>query len=186
MKTPALILGVPEMDRDHAEIEALIASAGTAGELDLPVLLKKIAEEIGRHFNREESMMAEANVPVMECHKAQHAVILRELAAMLHVAEITDAAAIRKLLTSILPPLIDAHVASVDRLTAEFLKGAMIRRFRHFKAARPRPDGVDAYTALEHLRFQPDPLSLMAVNSPARAETRLAHQEAASPRVLAT
>jgi hemerythrin len=140
VKSSILSLGVPVMDRDHAEIEAMMASVATTIDDELIDLFDRVANELEAHFLREEAMMNEAQVPILDCHKAQHAMILREVTAMRRVAANGDPAVVRTLLASILPQLIDAHLASVDRVTADFLNGKMSRAdFDNFRLPAKTP-----------------------------------------------
>lgn len=140
MNSPILPLGVPIMDRDHAEIEAMLASVETTADNRLIDLFDKIANAIDAHFIREEKMMEDAQVPALECHRAQHAMIMREVTAVRPVAADAEPTRVRRLLALLLPQLIEAHVSSVDRLTAEYLTGKMNRaEFDNFRLpASPR------------------------------------------------
>ncbi len=127
MKQPALLLGVAEMDRDHAEIEALLASVASTADAGLSQLLEALARKIEAHFLREEALLARERLPNLECHRAQHAMILAEISAMRRQSLQADASMVRSALTLILPAVMDAHVGSVDRVAADFLAGRMDR-----------------------------------------------------------
>ncbi len=123
MAEPHLVLGVPEMDDDHARLEALLARVAETSDDGLAALLDAVEEETRAHFTHEEGLMQAANFPVLFCHIAQHKMILDGIVAARGIAERGDAKGLRNYLGSILPELIEGHVASVDRVTAGFLKG---------------------------------------------------------------
>ncbi len=118
-----LILGVPEMDRDHQAIDALFSAVAATGDAELPSLLDRISRELEAHFAREEQLMADGHAPLVECHKAQHRMLLREVAEMTKVAPVAPAKDLRRLMQFVLPQVVAAHVASVDRVAAAYLTG---------------------------------------------------------------
>jgi len=127
MKLPTLVLHVPLMDQDHARIEALLAQALAAPEQDLPRLLHEIEVETVGHFEREEALMRMEDMPVLHCHIAQHRIILSALAEGHRAIELGDMLALRWFLSVELAGAILAHIDSVDRVTASFLKREISR-----------------------------------------------------------
>jgi hemerythrin-like metal-binding protein len=118
---PALPLGVPLMDADHATVEAMFARVAVTADDDLAGLLAEIEAEVAAHFGREEALMAARDAPVAHCHQSQHALLLGEFAQARRLEEATQ---IRRALAS-LAELVASHVASVDRMTAQFLGGTL-------------------------------------------------------------
>src|SRR6266702_8137472 len=102
------ILGVPEMDRDHLAIEALFVSTAQTADDDLPDLLDRIAQKLEDHFRREEILIAAGHVPLSECHKAQHRMILHEVAAVQKIAPGAETRALRRLMETVLRQMINA------------------------------------------------------------------------------
>lgn len=125
MRRPSAQLGVPEIDREHLAIDALLERATASTDTELPLLLDRIAETVADHFEHEERLMESKRVPVLECHRAQHAMILNEIKRMQQAAPLAKPSDLRQLMTLILPQLIDSHVASIDRVSVEFMLGHM-------------------------------------------------------------
>lgn len=123
MCEPGIVLGVPLMDEDHARLEALFARAARAAEAELPALLAEAEAETIAHFGREEQAMQAAGFPVLHCHVAQHKMILAEFETGRRASVAGDLAGLRDFLARVLPEVVAAHVGSVDRVTAAFLKG---------------------------------------------------------------
>ncbi len=123
MAEPNLVLGVQEMDDDHARLEALLGTVHTTADGDLARLLDAVAEETRTHFAHEEALMKAAQFPVLFCHMAQHKMILDGIEAARNSASAGDTARLRRYLAETLPELIESHIGSVDRVTAGFLKG---------------------------------------------------------------
>lgn len=121
---PAIPLGVPEMDADHATLEALFERAGTTPDGDLVTLFHEIEAEVIAHFEREEALMRRAEVPVLHCHETQHRLLLGEFAAARPAEPVPDAKALRQSL-AVLAGFVEGHVGSVDRVTAQFLGGTL-------------------------------------------------------------
>ncbi len=118
---PVITLGVPLMDADHATVEAMFERVETTADADLPSLFAEIEAEVIAHFGREEALMDEAGAPVAHCHKTQHALLLSEFARARPAAD-TDGTDLRRTLAQ-LAEFVAGHVASVDRVTAQFLGG---------------------------------------------------------------
>lgn len=123
MAEPHLVLGVAEMDDDHARLEALLAREATAADADLPALLDAVAEETRTHFAHEEALMRAAQFPVLFCHMAQHKMILDGIEEAQQAGASGNTAKLRAYLAKTLPEQLETHIASVDRVTAGFLKG---------------------------------------------------------------
>jgi hemerythrin-like metal-binding protein len=118
---PAMKLDVPLMDGDHAVIEAMFERVETTDDADLAALLAEIDAEVIAHFAREEVLIDAREVPVANCHKAQHRILLGEFA---RARTATDGGDLRRWL-AVLAELVAGHVGSVDRVTAQFLGGTL-------------------------------------------------------------
>lgn len=116
-------LGVKVMDDDHAALEALLRAAKALPDDALPSALEEISAEVAAHFTREEEEMRAHDVPVLFCHMAQHKRIIDLLAAARGLVEARDSARLRMFLTVMLPGEIEAHINSVDRMSARFMTG---------------------------------------------------------------
>jgi hemerythrin-like metal-binding protein len=135
MKTTPVQLGVPAIDREHRAIAALLERAAASTDAELPPLLDRIAEVVAEHFEHEERLMERERVPVLERHRAQHAMIRNEIKRMRQAAPLAKPSELRQLMTVILPQLIDSHVASIDRVSVEFMLGHLTENdFGAFRA----------------------------------------------------
>ncbi len=121
---PAVILGVPLMDTDHAVVEALFERVATTDDAHLPALFAELEAEVIAHFAREEVLMDSHDAPVAHCHKAQHRLLLGEFATARRLAEVGSEAELRRTI-AMLAEFVAGHVASVDRVTAQFIGGTL-------------------------------------------------------------
>ena len=121
MKLPKLPLGVPVMDEDHAILETLFATAPTTENGGLSDLFETIAAEIRDHFDREETVMERAQVPILHCHKLQHAALLAEVATMRQRLAEAEPGMKRHLIGFVLARLVADHIASIDQISSTFL-----------------------------------------------------------------
>ena len=122
MTPPHTVLGVELMDEDHARLEALLEHAAQAADADLPGLFAQAEAETRAHFEREEKLMQSAGLPVFHCHAAQHRLLLAEFDRARISAISGDTASLRHFLIYALPEMLTAHIDSVDRVTASFLR----------------------------------------------------------------
>jgi hemerythrin-like metal-binding protein len=124
MTGPSLVLGIEMMDADHLRIERLLGEIATASDGDIARLFTDLDAELSAHFAREEELMKAKSFPGLHCHVAQHNNILDQLR---RGAQLTDAAALREHLVTLVPQLVQSHVFTLDRMTAAFLKGEFDR-----------------------------------------------------------
>lgn len=122
MTTPHLALGVPLMDADHAALEALFDRVAATGDARLAALFSEIEAETRAHFAREEALMRAEGLPILHCHIAQHEMILAEFHHGHAAIAAGDDTALRRFLGETLAGHIAAHVASVDAVSATFLR----------------------------------------------------------------
>ena len=123
MEHPTIVLGVEMMDQDHRRIEKMFEAASHAPDEDLPVLYRDVAKELAAHFAREEDFLRERQFPGLNCHLAQHNVLLAEMAH----GEPPKAAGgeLRRRMLFVMPQLVLSHVTTMDRMAAAFLKGEL-------------------------------------------------------------
>ena len=121
MEHPTIILGVEMMDQDHLRIEKMFEAASHAPDEDLPVLYRDIAKKLAAHFAREEDFLRERQFPGLNCHLAQHNVLLAEMA---HGEPPKSAGGeLRRRMLFVMPQLVLSHVTTMDRMAAAFLNG---------------------------------------------------------------
>ena len=121
MEHPTIVLGVQMMDQDHLRIEKMFEAASHAPDEDLPVLYRDIAKELAAHFAREEAFLREKQFPGLNCHLAQHNVLLAEMAEPPKSA----GGELRRRMLFVMPQLVLSHVTTMDRMAAAFLKGEL-------------------------------------------------------------
>ncbi len=117
-------LGFAVMDRDHIDSVALLQAAcdAPAGELQVP--FAAFAKHLREHFARENALMTQHGFFALHCHKDEHARVLNVVAAMeAELAEGKEDRA-RKYVTLYFPDWFHTHLATMDRVTADFLAQA--------------------------------------------------------------
>lgn len=119
----APVLGVPLMDRDHADIVGRFERMATCADADLPAAFAEIETEIRAHFAREEELFARHRVPIAHCHAEQHALLLAAFETPRRAIASGDTPALRRFLLADLPRAVAEHVDTVDRVTSGFLVG---------------------------------------------------------------
>jgi hemerythrin-like metal-binding protein len=123
MEHPTIILGVEMMDQDHLRIEKMFEAASHAPDEDLPVLYRYIAKKLAAHFARQEDFLRERQFPGLNCHLAQHNVLLAEMA---HGEPPKSAGGeLRRRMLFVMPQLVLSHVTTMDRRAAAFLNGKL-------------------------------------------------------------
>ena len=139
MNLPQLPLGVAVMDDDHYVIEQLFARTPLIEEGDLPAYLDAIVKEIGAHFSREEAEMEKVGVPILHCHKGQHAALLNEAENLRDAFSRADGRMRRHLIGFTLAQLVANHIASIDQTPRPSSNRRLIMR-RSVAAAPNRRD----------------------------------------------
>jgi hemerythrin-like metal-binding protein len=120
---PTIVLCVEMMDQDHLRIEKMSDAASQAPDEGLPVLYRDIAKELAAHFAREEDFLRKKRFPGLNCHLAQHNVLLSEMA---HGEPPKSAGAeLRQRMLFVMSQLVLSHVTTTDRMAAAFLKGKL-------------------------------------------------------------
>ncbi len=120
MNLPRYPLGVAVMDEDHYTLEQMFAGASKIDDAALPAHFEAIVAEIRAHFAREEAAMAKAGVPILHCHKGQHALLLGEAEKLRENFARADAPMRRHLIGFTLAQLVANHVAGIDQVSSTF------------------------------------------------------------------
>lgn len=123
-----LVLGVPEMDREHHDMvvlmSRLIVSLGSPEDGNALILAREIGHFTARHFDHEECSMVRHDYDGYASHRREHDELLRQLD---HVAMRLNAdgiAAIDDGLIAFLIGWLVGHIVTHDARYAEFLKSA--------------------------------------------------------------
>lgn len=118
------MLGQAVMDRDHIDSVALLQAAcdAPAGELRAPFAV--FAKHLREHFARENALMTQHGFFALHCHKDEHARVLNVVAAMEAELEEGKEDRARLYVTEHFPDWFHIHLATMDRVTADFLAQA--------------------------------------------------------------
>jgi hemerythrin-like metal-binding protein len=135
MNLPQLPLGVRVMDEDHFVLEQMFARTAQIDDAGLAAHLDAILAEIAAHFLREEAEMERVGVPILHCHRGQHAALLAEGEKLREAFPRANAQVQRRLIAFNLAQLVANHVASVDQISSGFFDE---------KLDYSRADGVEA------------------------------------------
>jgi hemerythrin len=80
--TPALAIGVPEIDHQHQElflrIEQLVQGVSRGNATDVECLLEFLGQYVVKHFGAEERWMLRSAYPDYARHKAEHERFIRD------------------------------------------------------------------------------------------------------------
>lgn len=84
--TPALAIGVPEIDQQHQElfvrIESLVAGIVGGRRAEIERLLDFLGQYVVKHFGAEERWMIRSAYPEYSRHKAEHERFIRDYERM--------------------------------------------------------------------------------------------------------
>ncbi|MBY6260732.1 hemerythrin [Azospirillum sp. 412522] len=118
------MVGYAVMDRDHVDSVALLQAArnAPAGQLQAP--FAAFAKHLREHFARENALMTEHGFFALHCHKDEHARVLTVVATMEADLEEGKEDRARLYVTEHFPDWFHTHLATMDRVTADFLAQA--------------------------------------------------------------
>lgn len=122
--TDVPLLGYAVMDRDHVDSVALLQAAcdAPAGQLQAP--FAAFAKHLREHFARENALMTQHGFFALHCHKDEHARVLNVVATIEAELEEGKEARARLYVTEHFPDWFHTHLATMDRVTADFLAQA--------------------------------------------------------------
>lgn len=115
-------LGVAVMDEDHFALEQMFARTPHIEDAGLSAHLDAIIAAIGAHFAREETEMERVGVPILNCHKGQHAALLQQAEALRESFPRAEARMQRHLIGFVLAQHVANHIASIDQISATFFE----------------------------------------------------------------
>lgn len=125
--TPALGVGVPEIDRQHEELYALtgafLEEAGTARVDRLVELLAHLGAYIATHFATEEALMRRAAYPGLDAHVREHRAFSATFQRLVSAfARYGDDARVASEVERAVTEWLERHVATADMALGEFLR----------------------------------------------------------------
>ena len=121
------------MNHDHAEAASQvnqlhdtlsrIAEGDDSASEEVEPILLSIFKHSEEHFGREEAEMVRVNFPAYDCHKGEHERVLAELKQILALwQENQDSVLLMNYVTNTLPDWLRNHIASMDTVTAMFVR----------------------------------------------------------------
>jgi len=121
--TPALAVGVAEIDAQHQELfrraDAFLEGLGNCSADRVARLLSFLAEYAARHFGAEEAWMGEAGYPDLGAHCAEHRRFLSDLERLSAREGVAGAAPLE--VASWLVRWLHDHVTRADGAAARFV-----------------------------------------------------------------
>jgi hemerythrin len=117
---PQLPLGVRVMDEDHYALEQMFVRTAQIADDGLTAHLDAIVAELAAHFAREEAEMERVGVPVLPCHRGQHAALLAEAEALREAFALAEPRMRRHLIGFTLAQKMANHIAGVDQISSSF------------------------------------------------------------------
>jgi hemerythrin len=126
--TPAVAIGVPELDAQHkslfahaARFQAAVIEGKPSGRL--AELFGFLTQYVAEHFEAEERVMREADYLGLGEHVRQHADLKRRLTSLVpHWESEGGSAALLLALTGFLNLGLRSHVTSSDQLFGDYLR----------------------------------------------------------------
>jgi len=117
--TPALAVGVPELDAQHQELfrraERLVLALRRGDRAEVVPLVKYLGDYVVEHFAAEERFMREIGYADLEAHQSAHRSFREDFAAMLADYERKGATALVALtIHNWLSDWLRRHVGGVD------------------------------------------------------------------------
>jgi hemerythrin len=124
--TPALAVGIDEIDAQHQELfrraERFVASVEASSRQDVGIVLSYLRLYCVAHFGAEEAWMREAGYPEYAEHKAEHDAFVEELLAMSGEHERRKGPGLQPMrVGSFVSQWLQNHVSDTDTKLARFL-----------------------------------------------------------------
>jgi hemerythrin len=125
--TPALAVGIEEIDAQHQELFAraarFVSSLERTDRQEIGVLLSYLRMYCVTHFGAEESWMRESGYPGYAAHKAEHDRFVKDIIAMSDEHERRRGPGLQAMRVGAwLSRWLEEHVTSTDRSFAGFLR----------------------------------------------------------------
>jgi hemerythrin len=82
-RTGPIVLGYTPMDEVHAEFHEVLERATRCTDAEFPQRLQAVVDHLKSHFATEDRWMDETNFPPGDCHRDEHAAVLKSAAEVL-------------------------------------------------------------------------------------------------------
>ncbi len=124
--TPALAVGIDEIDAQHQELfrraERFVASLSDSSRQDVGILLSYLRLYCVTHFGAEEAWMRDVDYPAYVSHKAEHDSFVQDLLALSAEHEKRGAPGLQPMrVASWLSRWLEGHVSGTDTAFAKFV-----------------------------------------------------------------
>ncbi len=124
--TPALRVGIEEIDAQHQELfrraDRFLTALNNQSRQDVGILLSYLRLYVVTHFGAEEDFMRESSYPLYPQHKAQHDKFVRDLLALSSEHEARGSAGLQPMrIASWLQRWLEEHVSGSDMELARYL-----------------------------------------------------------------
>jgi len=113
------LLGYKPMDDVHREFVELVDALLSVPEADLPEVLAAFADHAQAHFDQENRLMDEMDLPLVECHKDEHAKVLASVLEVQRLNTAGDARVVRELALA-LKEWFPSHADQMDSALAKW------------------------------------------------------------------
>ncbi len=125
--TPALAVGIEEIDAQHQELFAraarFVASLATTDRQEIGVLLSYLRMYCVTHFGAEEAWMRDVQYPGYAEHKAEHDGFVKDILAMSDEHERRRGAGLQAMrIATFISHWLEDHVTRTDMKFAQFLR----------------------------------------------------------------
>jgi hemerythrin-like metal-binding protein len=119
--SPALALGVDEMDETHREFVQHVNQLGAASDQDMLACLDALYAHTVGHFRQETEWMEQISFPPLHCHAAEHEGVLevmREVRGYLEAGKYE----VGRVLAREVATWFQSHAATMDAMLAQVLQ----------------------------------------------------------------
>ncbi len=125
--TPALAVGIPEIDQQHQElflrVERLLRAIVAGDRAEIGRILEFLGDYVVKHFGIEERWMSESGYPDAAFHKAEHDSFIQDyLRFTVEFEQKGPTALVGMRLNNWIDEWLRRHIADSDQALGRFLK----------------------------------------------------------------
>lgn len=118
--TDSLLLGHPDIDRDHRDAVRMMNQIAAAEDGAVAALFAEFVLHMQEHFAYENGLMQTTAFPAQRCHEAEHVRVLGLLDAIAAQVARGDLAAARRFCTDAGPAWFLDHRQTMDHVTVSW------------------------------------------------------------------
>jgi hemerythrin len=116
-----MVLGYGPMDDVHAEFTEVVERATHCSDTDFLTRLDAVVAHLHRHFSEEDRWMRETGFPPFECHRDEHAAVLKSAEDVLALQDISQRIAIGRSFVHELTVWFPGHADYLDSALAAWM-----------------------------------------------------------------